>query len=254
MEDVSGYRLIWFQHLHKAAGTLIVNMAKANNEVLHNPHNNGNPSDIKGTTLPLWEYDESRLLDFINNCEEEGVTFVASEFGAPNFKILSSDPRVKLMTCFRDPCKRIISNHNYDYYSGYTENHELGNFLKKINIFTSDNYYVRIFSRMDGFPDKKLTKEDYTNAIENISKFDILINAESENIGERLEKELNWEKIKVDKHGTFGNKWKMISMIKKFQISKLIKYIRKEKLDSNLVNIKNKYTLDYKFMKELFDY
>mgnify|MGYP000735256715 CR=1 FL=1 len=67
MEDVGGYRLIWFQHLHKAAGTLIVNMAKANNEVLHNPHNNGNPSDIKGSTLPLWEYDESRLLDFINN-------------------------------------------------------------------------------------------------------------------------------------------------------------------------------------------
>ena len=158
------------------------------------------------------------------------------------------------MTCFRDPCKRIISNHNYDYYSGYTENHELESFLKKINIFTSDNYYVRIFSRMDSFPDKKLTKEDYTNAIENISKFDILINAESENIGERLEKELNWKKIKVDKHGTFGNKWKMINMIKKFQISKLIKYIRKEKLDSNLVNIENKYTLDYKFMKELFDY
>ena len=123
MEDVGGYRLIWFQHLHKAAGTLIVNMAKANNEVLHNPHNNGNPSDIKGSTLPLWEYDESGLLDFINNCEEEGVTFVASEFGAPNFKTLSSDPRVKLMTCFRDPCKRIISNHNYDYYSGYTENY-----------------------------------------------------------------------------------------------------------------------------------
>ena len=67
MEKVGEYRLIWFQHLHKAAGTLIVNMAKANNEVLYDPNNNGNPSDEKGSTMPLWKYDKSRLLDFIND-------------------------------------------------------------------------------------------------------------------------------------------------------------------------------------------
>ena len=71
MEKVGEYRLIWFQHLHKAAGTLIVNMAKANNEVLHNPNNNGNPSDEKGSTMPLWKYDKSRLLDFINDCAKK---------------------------------------------------------------------------------------------------------------------------------------------------------------------------------------
>ena len=116
MEKVGEYRLIWFQHLHKAAGTLIVNMAKANNEVLHNPNNNGNPSDEKGSTMPLWKYDKSRLLDFINDCEDKGVTFVASEFGAPDFKMLAGDSRIKLITCFRDPVKRLVSNYNYDYY------------------------------------------------------------------------------------------------------------------------------------------
>ena len=253
MEKVGEYRLIWFQHLHKAAGTLIVNMAKANNEVLHNPNNNGNPSDEKGSTMPLWKYDKSRLLDFINDCEDKGVTFVASEFGAPDFKMLAGDSRIKLITCFRDPVKRLVSNYNYDYYSGYTEDNNLESFLKEVNLFTSDNYYVRIFSRMDGFPDKKLTEEDYINAMKNISKFDILINAERENIEERLVKELNWKKFKVDKHGTFGDKWKMIAMIKTFQIKKLIKYVRKEKLDSNTINMEKKYKLDYKFMKNLFD-
>ena len=186
MEKVGEYRLIWFQHLHKAAGTLIVNMAKANNEVLYDPNNNGNPSDEKGSTMPLWKYDKSRLLDFINDCEDKGVTFVASEFGAPDFKMLADDSRIKLITCFRDPVKRLVSNYNYDYYSGYTEDDNLESFLKEINLFTSDNYYVRIFSRMDGFPDKKLTEEDYINAMNNISKFDILINAERGNIEEIL--------------------------------------------------------------------
>ena len=116
MEKVGEYRLIWFQHLHKAAGTLIVNMAKANNEVLYDPNNNGNPSDEKGSTMPLWKYDKSRLLDFINDCEDKGVTFVASEFGAPDFKMLAGDSRIKLITCFRDPVKRLVSNYNYDYY------------------------------------------------------------------------------------------------------------------------------------------
>lgn len=64
------YRLIWFQHIHKAAGTLIVNMAKANNEKMYIPNNNGNPTDDNGVVLPVWEYNNFELSKFIDNCEE----------------------------------------------------------------------------------------------------------------------------------------------------------------------------------------
>ena len=51
MQDVREYRLVWFQHLHKAAGIVIINMAKVNQEILYNPNNNGNPANNNGKTL-----------------------------------------------------------------------------------------------------------------------------------------------------------------------------------------------------------
>ena len=116
-----GYRLVWFHHLHKSAGTLIVNMALRNGEVPYPSHGNGNPKSESGELLRLWEYDEGSLREFIDQCEGRGVTFVATEHGAPDFSLLAEDSRVVLVTCLRDPLKRCASNFNYAYYSGYTD-------------------------------------------------------------------------------------------------------------------------------------
>jgi len=37
------YRLVWFQHLQKAAGSTIIQMAIQNDETLFSVHENGNP-------------------------------------------------------------------------------------------------------------------------------------------------------------------------------------------------------------------
>ncbi|MDJ0615333.1 MAG: hypothetical protein QNJ63_01085 [Calothrix sp. MO_192.B10] len=42
------YRLIWFQHFHKAGGTSIVKFAQSNSEVLYPCHLNGNPLSPDG--------------------------------------------------------------------------------------------------------------------------------------------------------------------------------------------------------------
>jgi len=246
------YRLIWFQHIHKAAGTLIVNMAKANNEKMYFNNNNGNPTNDSGVVLPIWEYSDHELSEFIDNCQKNGITFVATESGAPNFSILEMDNRVTLITCLRDPEKRLISNHNYAYYSGYTEEEELVNFIHKPNIFLSDNYYVRIFSNNGKFPDKLLTEEDYQYAIKNISKFDLIINLDHDNIQEKLKLKLDWKNKRVDRHSTYGNKWNIINLIKKLQFRKLKKYLKREKIDMDISCIKNKYNLDYRLMDEIF--
>ena len=68
------YRLIWFQHVHKAAGTLVVNLAKENGEVLFKNNANGNPLDENGDRLELWNYSAEELTDFIDQCEKDGVT------------------------------------------------------------------------------------------------------------------------------------------------------------------------------------
>lgn len=106
---------------------------------------------------------------------------------------------------------------------------------------------------MDEYPSIDLNEENYNLAINNISKFDILINTESDNIEEKLENSLGWKRVKVDQHGTFGDKWKIINMFKKFQIRKLIKYIRKESADTDISSLENKYKLDYRLMRQIFN-
>ena len=55
------YRLIWFQHIHKAAGTLIVNMAKANSEKMYITNNNGNPTNDFLAVDAMLKYDLSNV-------------------------------------------------------------------------------------------------------------------------------------------------------------------------------------------------
>ena len=74
-------------------------MAKANNEKMYIPNNNGNPTDDNGVVLPVWEYNNFELSKFIDNCEENGVTFIATESGAPDFSVLEMDKRITLITC-----------------------------------------------------------------------------------------------------------------------------------------------------------
>tara|TARA_B110000495_G_C23007133_1_gene595143 strand:+ start:1260 stop:2024 length:765 start_codon:yes stop_codon:yes gene_type:complete len=252
MEDGEEYRLIWFQHLHKSAGTVIINMAIANKEILFPHHNNGNPKEENGEILPLWEYNKIQLIDFVNKCEKEGVTFIATEYGSPDFEILSEDPRITLITCIRDPENRIVSNYNYDYYSGYTNVKTLEKFINVPNVYTSDNYYVRVFSRTTALPLKTINKEEYMVALDNISKFNIIINTENNNLEEKLRDGLGWKIITNKNHATFGDKWKIINMIKRLQISKLIKYLRKESMSLDLSCLTGRFDMDYELISEIF--
>jgi hypothetical protein len=65
------FRLIWLQHLHKAAGTSIVELAKKNNEILFPQHVNGNPLNVNGNLIRLWQMKSSELLSFVDYCEKK---------------------------------------------------------------------------------------------------------------------------------------------------------------------------------------
>ncbi|MEM9219985.1 MAG: hypothetical protein AAGD25_37365 [Cyanobacteria bacterium P01_F01_bin.150] len=140
------YRLIWFQHFHKAAGTSIVKLAHANEEVLYPRNHNGNPLDAEGNEIPLWTFSNTELRQFIDECEELGVTFVANEWEAVDFEYLAQDPRVVLITCLRDPLERFVSNFYFDYWSGYTNHSSFQEYLNSDGCFTMFNYYCRILS------------------------------------------------------------------------------------------------------------
>lgn len=250
------YRLIWFQHLHKSAGTLIVNMAIENNEVLYQSHGNGNPKNKDGNILPLWEYNEKELINFIDKCEKDGVTFVATEQGSPNFETLIEDSRVFLITCLRDPVKRSVSNFNYAYYSGYTDCTSYEKFAEKPNVYMANNYYTRIFSNNERLPLVHIGKKEYLSAVNTLMSFDLVLstNRSHMDLFTNLNEFVGWEKKDgIKQHATFGDYWKIINMIKKLEIRKLFRYVRRKNMAFEIEYIKNKYDWDYKLIEELFN-
>lgn len=123
------YRLIWFQHFHKAAGTSIVHAARESGERFYPSHRNGIPQTAAGDQLFLWQHSDSELIEFVDQCESLGVTFVATEWGMPNVSLLARDPRVMLTTCIRQPYSRFISNFRYDLHYGFTTAASMADYL-----------------------------------------------------------------------------------------------------------------------------
>lgn len=144
------YRLIWFQHFHKAGGTSIVELAKRNGERLYPKNHNGNPVGKDGEIIKLWKFSEEELNDFIDECEALGVSFLSTEWGMPNVFCLASDSRVRLIACIRSPLDRYISNYYFDIYNGFTAARSLTEYTGSRNrTITMFNYYTRVLSGHD---------------------------------------------------------------------------------------------------------
>ncbi len=168
------YRLIWFHHFEKAAGTSVVQLARQNGEVFFPKESNGDPRDDNNNLINLWDYTPAELLDFVQYCEMKNVTFVCTSFGAPNFATLSMDPRVVLVTTLRDPLRRLVSHFRYDYFRGgpYRNIEDFGASGKATmySFHKLDNYYCRILSE-DWLCDK-LNNDKYPIAKKNLLLFD----------------------------------------------------------------------------------
>ncbi|MBS72643.1 MAG: hypothetical protein CMA91_00090 [Euryarchaeota archaeon] len=219
------YRLVWFQHLHKAAGTYVIRRAAANGEKFWPNHENGNPVN-EGKVLPLWDYDETQLISFIDECQEKGVTFVACEWGGPHYETLANDSRVTLLTCLRDPIKRFISNYNYDHYWMWTKAKNYQEYVEEGHLHSSPEYYTKIFARGEVNPE--LAKS-------NLSLFDMVIVAEK-NMNDLSN--LGWEKESDTTHPTFGDKKRAAILFAKLRWFRLFNYIRKVKFQpSESMNI-----------------
>lgn len=243
------YRLIWFQHLHKAAGTLVVNLARANGEVLYPNNANGNPQDDDGNRIELWKYTAGELHSFINECEDKGVTFVATEHGSPDFQTLYDDDRIVLLTTLREPYSRALSNYNYAYFAGYTDSRDLSEFLEENRIFMSDNYYVRSFARKERFPLEGLSEEDFEIALAAVSLFDLVLIVGRDDLKSRLVEELGWEDQSVDSHSTYGDFWNVWNMLKKGRVLRVVRYLLRKNAPGDVALLNKRYDFDIRLLE-----
>ena len=245
------YRLIWFQHIHKAAGTLVVNLARANGEILYKNNANGNPLDEHGERIELWKYDEGQLKSFVDSCEQERVTFVATEHGSPDFKVLHRDSRVVLLTTLRDPLSRAVSNYNHAYFGGYTKASNIGDFLSESRFFMSDNFYVRTFSRKEQFPLEAISEEDLETAKGALALFDLVLLLGKIDLLTTLSEEFGWDMSAVDSHATFGDPWKVWNMMKKGQFFRVVRYIGGLSAPGEQSLLDGRYDLDLSLIRSI---
>ena len=124
----------------------MIRRAMANAETFWPNHENGNPVN-NGEVIPLWKMNSSELTSFIDECEEKAVTFVACEWGGPDYETLAKDERVTMLTCLRHPIKRLVSNYNYDHYWMWTKAASYQEYLAEGHLHSSPEYYTKIFAR-----------------------------------------------------------------------------------------------------------
>jgi len=250
------YRLIWFQHLSKAAGSSIVHLAIINGEVLYPHHSNGNPRNSNGKLVRPWEMDAVELSGFVDHCESKGITFISTEWGAPDFTILSSDPRVTLITCMRDPLERFISNFYFALYSGTTDRRSPEDYLNSVStlwgIYTMSNYYCRIFSRYHNNP-KPVGQNQFELAKSNLSLFDCRILLKDKGSFSYIKSVLGWTGKEIHTNRTKLDILSLTKHVAKGEIHSLWRrfaYPRKEPNENFIHLFRKQNQWDYKLYQE----
>lgn len=105
-------KVVLFLHFHKAGGTSVNNKMKALKR--HYPNRNANPWNAqKNQIIPLWTFQKGKLAKFITQCQEDGVQYIACEWdGFHHWDTIDwAAMNVQLITCFRDPYKRFMSDY-----------------------------------------------------------------------------------------------------------------------------------------------
>lgn len=247
------YRLIWFQHLQKAAGSSIIRMALLNGETLYPNHRNGNPHTADGKEIRLWEMERSELIDFIDQCEDKGVTFVATEKAAPPYSVIASDPRVCFITCLRDPLSRFMSHFYYLFYRGDTDVSSPEQFVNSIFISTMSNYYCRIFSGFNNDPNP-IGRQQYEIAKSTLRSFDCCIVLEKTNPFAELFEVLHWKDKELKENQTRLNIQNMVKSVARGRIrllSRRVLHPRKEPSEEFMRTFKEENNWDYRLYEKL---
>ncbi|MGF1454809.1 MAG: hypothetical protein ACFB6R_05450 [Alphaproteobacteria bacterium] len=186
------YRLVWFQHFHKAGGSSLIELAKASGETFYPQNANANPLDAHGKTIPLWQFHEEALTAFVDSCEAKGVTFVATEWGVPDFRVLANDPRVVSVTCLRDPFSRIMSCYRFDMHYAFTPAVSIFDYFDDHSLaFRQRDYYVNGLAAGTG-SSHVAGPRGLALAKENLAAIDHIVVLEGEHPFRRLADALGW--------------------------------------------------------------
>ena len=81
----------------------------------------------------------------------------------------------------------------------------------------------------------------------------MVIKTENNNLEDKLFKKFGWSEISTNNHSTFGNKWRIINMIKGIKLIKLIRYIRKKNMALDNSILEGMFDLDYELLSKIIE-
>lgn len=201
--------LIWFQHMHKAAGTTIAKLAWDNRVNFYQPNYNGNPRTESGDAEILYyRFSEKLLQSFIDSCIDSKVQFIGCEWGFPKEPLM--DPRIFYLTCFRKPWDRFVSNYSYDHFEHPELYPDMDSWLatgrEKGYSFARNNYYTFILAGLDEDHTGPVSETHYSIALANLRKFDLVLILESPECFKMLGLVLGWQVDSCDRFNPTSKK------------------------------------------------
>tara|TARA_B100001113_G_scaffold302655_1_gene262206 strand:+ start:2956 stop:3747 length:792 start_codon:yes stop_codon:yes gene_type:complete len=243
-------RLNFFLHFRKAGGTRIVNLAIANGETLWPRHDNGKPCDESGITKDLSSMNHLDATDFFNEAIRKKITFVSASGGKELVEAALNHPNVRTICSLRNPGKTCLSNYNYDYYLGLTNERKLPSYLHRTE-------YSNPFTRsLLGHGNSGHREEEPVNeAIRLLQQFDLLIRLGDSDSDSKTRDETGWSNFDVKSHSTSGEDrlWKIYNLMIKGRLIRAFELMSGKKR-GNLQDIpSNSIKLDSELMERLFE-
>ena len=247
---MAGSRLNFFLHFRKAGGTRIVNLAIANGERLWPIHDNGKPCDESGMTKDLTSMSHSEATDFFNEAIRKKVSFLSAPGGKELVEAALAHPDVRTICSLRNPRKTCLSNYNYDYYLGLTNERRLSSYLCHAD-------YSNPFTRsLLGHENYEHTEKDSINeAIRLLQQFDLLIRLGDSDSDSKIHNVTGWSNFDVKSHSTSGEDrlWKIYNLMIKGRLIRAFELMSGKKR-GNLQEIPfNSIKLDSELMDGLFE-
>lgn len=187
-------KLIWFHHIHKSAGSSLVNLAIKNKEKLYyNGNSNGNPKD-KIFANKSKEYQQK----FIDDALEHKTTFITTEWDFPEPKNKIMSETIIYITMLRNPIDRIISHISHLFRNNETLTIEIDTIANYLELF--GNTGTKVLAGHNINYKGVLDDIDYEKAFENLKGFDIILIVE--NFKKSKLKKLEWKYTKMPNKNT----------------------------------------------------
>lgn len=187
---------IYFLHIHKAAGTTFVNLARQNLCKFYKQYKNGNPWN-KNELIQFWKFDPDEQVKFLASPD---YNFIANETClGPH---ILHHTKIAYITILRNPLDRILSDFKHRRKAGdYPEDMLFHEFIDS-EIFPSlrwtNNFLIRTFIKDSS---KKIIDErDLKLAKERLSQFNHVFFVESFQEDIIVMKQFGWIMLDTDKY------------------------------------------------------